>query len=183
MKKFDVKKYRKKYYQKNKKEMDKKSTEYRLKHPEKHKQYSKSYRDRNKEKRKIACLNWTKNNPEKRRKIENKYRKNRWKIDKNFNIKIKLRNRLNFILNKYLKTGKIMSSRKYVINYKKIIEHLKPFPKNLKKFEIDHIRPLCSFNFVNKDGSTNLEEVRNAFLPSNHQWLTAKENMSKGGRI
>ena len=37
-------------------------------------------------------------------------------------------------------------------------------------------------NFVNEDGSTNLEEVKKAWTPKNLQWLTSQENLSKGGK-
>ena len=57
-----------------------------------------------------------------------------------------------------------------------IIEHLKPFPKDLSKFHIDHIKPLCSFDL------TDFEQIKMAFTPENHQWLTIKQNLSKGGR-
>lgn len=76
-----------------------------------------------------------------------------------------------------------MSSKRYGINYQKIIEHLKPFPEDLSKYHIDHIRPLCSFQFINLDGSTNLDEVKKAFSPENHQWLTVQENLRKHAKI
>ena len=69
-----------------------------------------------------------------------------------------------------------MPSKKYGINYKAIIEHLKPFPENISEFHIDHIKPLCSFNLEDP------EEIKIAFAPENHQWLTIQENLSKGGR-
>ena len=69
------------------------------------------------------------------------------------------------------------------MDYRAIIESLKPFPKNLSEYHIDHIRPLCSFNFIKKDGSTNLEEIKKAFAPENHQWLTAEENIEKGSKL
>lgn len=44
---------------------------------------------------------------------------------------------------------------------------------------IVHIKPLSSFKFINKDGTTNFKEIKKAFKPENHQWLLAKENLSK----
>ncbi len=35
-----------------------------------------------------------------------------------------------------------MSSKKYGIPWEKVIEGLKPFPENIKEFEIDYIKPL-----------------------------------------
>ncbi len=75
-----------------------------------------------------------------------------------------------------------MSSKKYGINFKEIVLSLKPFPENIKEYHIDHIKPLCSFTFTNENGSTNLDEIKTAFAPENHQWLTIQENLSKGGR-
>jgi 5-methylcytosine-specific restriction endonuclease McrA len=80
-------------------------------------------------------------------------------------------------MNKYSETGKIMSSSKYGLNWKEIIEHLKPFPVNLKDFEIGHIIPLHTFNL------TDPLEVRKAFAPSNLQWLTREENRKKSGKL
>ena len=123
-------------------------------------------------------------NPETSKKVSNtlkRYHK-RYGKDIQFTITINLRTRFRTALKIYSKTGKILTSRQYGIDYKAIIEHLKPFPEHISKYHIDHIRPLCSFNFINEDGSTNLEEIKIAFAPENHQLLTAFENLSKGGR-
>ena len=74
------------------------------------------------------------------------------------------------------------SASKYGIDYQIIINHLQPFPEDISKYHIDHIKPLVSFTFIKEDGSTDLEEIKKAFAPSNLQWLTAHENISKGGR-
>jgi len=68
-----------------------------------------------------------------------------------------------------------------MVDYEKIIEHLKPFPNNINKYHVDHIKPLCSFSFVGEEGSINLEEIQQAFAPENHQWLLAQDNLRKGG--
>lgn len=99
------------------------------------------------------------------------------KIDTKFRILSNLRTRLCLALKKYSQTGKIASSKKYGIDYKAIIEHLKPFPEDLSKYHIDHIKPLCSFDL------TNPEEIKKAFAPENHQWLTIKDNLMKGGKF
>lgn len=102
------------------------------------------------------------------------------KIKKVLNVQFKLSERLRKRLTKalayYTKTGKLYKSKDYGIDYKKIVEHLKPFPENLSGYHIDHIRPLCSFDL------TNPEEVKKAFAPENHQWLLEFDNKSKGGR-
>jgi len=94
-------------------------------------------------------------------------------------IKTNLSNRLRDSIRKYAKGKKIMNAKEYGINYKKIIEHLKPFPKDIEKYHIDHIKPLASYNFLNKDGTQNLKEIKDAFKPSNHQWLLAPDNLKK----
>lgn len=136
------------------------------------------YRQRNKEKikkrKKISDKKY-KARPEVKAR-NNLRQRNRLNKDKSFNIKMRLRASLHQALRVYTKTGKIMSSKKYGINFKSIIEHLKPFPQDLSKYHVDHIKPLCSFDL------TNPEEVRKSFAPENHQWLTAFENISKGGR-
>jgi len=103
----------------------------------------------------------------------------RWRLqfDKEYAIADRLRRSLNHAMNNYTKTGKIMSSKKYGINWGDIIKSLKPFPENLKEFEIDHTRPLHSFTLENP------EEVKKAFSPSNLQWLKKEENRRKGGKL
>ena len=107
----------------------------------------------------------------------NSNERRRLKEDYNWNILKRLRRNLRHALKRYSKTGKLITSRKYKIDYKAIIEHLKPFPKDIKNYQIDHIIPLSLFNF------DNLKHIEKAFLPSNHQWLTAKQNMEKGNKL
>jgi hypothetical protein len=97
-------------------------------------------------------------------------------------LKERIRKSVRNLFRIYIKTGKIMSSSKYGINYKKIIENLKPFPTDLSKYHVDHKRPLCSFKFVNEDGTQNLEDIKKAFAPDNLQWLTVQENLRKSGK-
>jgi len=126
---------------------------------------------------------WMQNNKERRREWDNNYRKNKRDTSKEYNIKIRLRTLVYGAFKKYTKSGKIYTSNKYGIDYKAIIEHLKPFPTDLSKYQIDHIIPLCSFKFVHIDGSIDLNEIQKAFAPKNHQWLTAEENQKKGAML
>ena len=98
------------------------------------------------------------------------------KNNKNYYIGGLLRRRFNKVLLFYSKTGKIKNSSGYGINYKKIIEYLKPFPKNIKNYQVDHVIPLSWFDFDNP------KEVKWAFAPENHQWLTKEQNLIKGDR-
>lgn len=135
--------------------------------------YDKKYRKDNHEKNKYRLRMWQKENPHKIKKYNS---------NPNVNISNRIRGRLRRALKLYTSQGKIKSTDKYGIDYKAIIEHLTPFPIDKHLYHIDHIRPLCSFNFINNDGSQNLEEIKKAFAPKNHQWLLAEDNISKGGK-
>lgn len=138
----------------------------------------KKYRDNNPEKRKEQNKRYRKNHPGK----DWEYMKNRQATDKNFNVLCKLRHRLYLALNKYSKKGKTRNSDCYGVDYNAIIKHLKPFPEDISKYHVDHIKPLSKFKFINSDGSTNLEEIKKAFAPENHQWLLAEDNLKKSDK-
>jgi len=114
--------------------------------------------------------------PEVRKRIRGR-EKLRLKTDKQYAIANRLRRSLHHALRKYSKTGKVMSSRKYGIDWEEVIDSLKPFPKNLNNFEIDHIIPIHYFDL---NDST---QIKKAFDPKNLQWLTREENRRKGGKI
>ena len=101
----------------------------------------------------------------------------RRKNDMKYAITERLRRSFYHALTKYSKTGKIASSKKYGIEWKEVIESLKPFPEDIKNFEMDHIIPLHTFDL------TNHEEVKQAFSPLNLQWLTREENRKKSGKL
>ena len=105
------------------------------------------------------------------------HEKLRRKMDLNYVLTRKLRTRLWKVLKKYTQSGKINKSQGYGIDYKAIIEHLKPFPENIKEFHIDHIIPLSLFDF------NNSKHIKKAFLPENHQWLTIKQNLEKNNKL
>jgi len=163
--------------EKNKEYMRERSKKYYRENKDKVNEYQKIYR------KKYYQLNKT------RLKQEHKdyYNKNKdeWNRRYNynyhfktaFNINRRLRARVRNAINYYTRTGKTRPSREYGINYKKIIDHLKPFPKDKHLYHIDHIKPLFSFNLNNPD------EVRQAFAPENHQWLLAERNLTKGKMV
>lgn len=134
------------------------------------------YHKTNSRKKSLLRYNKIKNNPDyliRRNKYFKMYDKKRRMDDKNYNISRRLRNLLTNALIKYSMSGKAGESVKYGISYKKIIEHLKPFPEDISKYHIDHIKPLCSFNLEDK------EQIKKAFAPENHRWLLAKDNLKK----
>lgn len=179
------------YYDKNKQKIFDRKKQYSQNNKEKLRIYRQEYYRKNKKKRDLYIKEWVRKNPDKVRgylkkwEINNKEKINKkqriWqnkkkKDDKDFALKCKLRYRLKDIFKIYTKTGKIMPSKKYGINYNKIIEHLKPLPNNLKNYHIHHIKPLHTFNFVNPDGSTNIQAIQEAFKPENHKLVTIEEH-------
>ena len=91
-------------------------------------------------------------------------------------IRSKLRTRLNFAL----RNQKIKNCRtfeKYGLDADAISAALGPCPGDLKDYEIDHIIPLSKFDFSSE------EQIRAAFAPENHQWLTKKQNMEKHTKL
>ncbi|HEA65080.1 MAG TPA: hypothetical protein ENI02_02950 [Candidatus Aminicenantes bacterium] len=140
-----MKKYNKKYYQEHKEEIKKS-------------QDSPEFKKKNR----IRQREWKKNNPEKLKIQRREYKRG--------NLVEHLRNRVYAILKLYTKTGKIMGSRKYGINYKAIINHLRPFPENLSAYHIHHIKPLFTFDF------NDSEEIKKAFAPENHQLMLIEEH-------
>jgi prenyltransferase beta subunit len=160
------------------------------KNPIVYKQYQKEYRIKNHNKllvqkrvyRKINRLKIQKyhkeyifNNLEKTRKRMREYIKNRQVVDTNFALSVKYRRRLWAAISIYLETGKITKSRDKTIDYKKIIEHIGKCPGERKDWNIDHIKPLCSFNLVNP------QELQDAFNYNNIHWVTKEDNLKKIG--
>lgn len=95
-------------------------------------------------------------------------------------IRYRLRQLLYHALERYTKTGKIMSSKKYGISYELIIKRLTPLPfriEDLRNWNIDHIIPLSKFDL------NNPEELKKAFSQENLQWLSAKENRIKYNKV
>ena len=114
-----------------------------------------------------------KNKEEARKRIrvyQNAYRK-RPKI----NIIEKLRCRISFIKRQYPNIKKY-PRKEYGIDYMEIIEHLKPFSEDISLYDIHHMKPLFKFTFINEEGDVNIEEVRKAFAPENHQWILRSEH-------
>ncbi|MDP6600573.1 MAG: hypothetical protein QF798_04005 [Candidatus Woesearchaeota archaeon] len=94
-----------------------------------------------------------------------------------FIIKNRLRRSLHSALIKYTKQGKIPSASRYGLNYEAIIESLKPFPENVKDYDLDHLIPLDFFDLEDN------EEIKKAFNPSNLRWLIRKENQEKSNNL
>ncbi len=159
---------------------------------ERNKKVKKKYQEKNKEKIKIKKRKWNQENKEKirkqhkdyyernreeRRKQIRQYIKKRYEENKKFKMTTTLRNRFHKALKLYSQNGKIMSSKKYGVDYKNIIDHLKPFPKDIQKYEVDHIIPVSWFDL------NNPKELKWAFAPENHQWMLRTENRKKSNKF
>lgn len=156
---------KKKYYSDNKEIIDKKHKMYYFQNKERINQIKRKYYQKNKDY--FIKLGYIR-------------KKEKLKMDPYFKLTEQLRNRVRMAFHHYSKTGKILTAREYGIDYGAIIKYLeksKPDDYTSKKYHIDHIKPLCSF------GLNDLEEVKKAFAPKNHQWLTAEANLKKGNRV
>jgi len=157
----------KEYYKENKDKIK----EYYKENKDKIKEYYKENKDKIKE--------YYKENKDKIKECHKEYRKEKYSSDINFKIKNLLRGRLREAMSLYTKEGKITSSKYMGIHWNLVIKHLiKRMPEDIDKreYHIDHIIPLCKFNLEDPD------EIKVAFAPGNHQWLLAKDNLSKGGK-
>ena len=132
------------------------SKNYRKRHPEWKERHRILAVTRHREKRAEYWKEYGKR-PEVRARIREK-EKLRRKTDMYYAISDRLRRSLRHALTKYSKTGKIMNSKKYGLDWREIIESLKPFPKNLKDYEIDHIIPLRTFNL------NDTKEIKNKII-------------------
>ena len=110
------------------------------------------------------------------KKYKKEYMQKRKQQDTEFAIRERLRTRLRHAIIYYIKNNKYKINKEELVDYKAIIESLKPFPKDISSYHIDHIKPLCSFDL------TKEEQIKEAFAPKNHQWLLAKDNIIKGGK-
>jgi len=88
------------------------------------------------------------------------------------NLEQRIRSRVHKAL-KQQKVPKVVSISGYGIRVSDIASYIGPCPGEREEWHIDHIRPLSSFDL------SVPEQVREAFRPENHQWLTAGQNMRK----
>lgn len=168
---------RKKYYYQNRKSSIEYSKEWYGENKERKKETDKKrYRNKYNEIRFEAKEYYKKNSI--KIKIKNAiYRKNRFIVDQEFRVKLRLRHRLNEAFKRYSKNGKVSNSKDYDINYNDIFNYIGKCPGDLKDYHIDHIIPLCIFNF------DNVDHIKIAFLPENHQWLEKNKNLKKHNSI
>lgn len=88
-------------------------------------------------------------------------------------FKHNLRTRLNESFRRFSRNGKKTSSKKYGVDFQKIIDHIGPCPGPRDQYHVDHIIPISLFDH------DDVEQVLLAWAPKNHQWLTVTENRAK----
>lgn len=169
------KKYSRLFYLKNKKEINTRSKIYRNKNLEKEKLRAKKYYDTHKIEKHLARI--------KRRELRNLTERNRYqkiKFNPSYKLSKNIRTRLYLAVKKNYKRGSAVKDLGCSIDiFKNYLES--KFKKGMtwknwgkNGWHIDHIRPLKSFDLLNK------EEFLQAVNYKNLQPLWAKENMQKG---
>lgn len=171
------KEYYQEYYQKNEKRLKERDKEYYQRNKRRKREYSKNNKERIKMKMKEYRETHKEEIKEYAKEYAKEYYKNKYNDDKQYNIRVRLGSCFNRAKEKYINENKIMISINKNINYRAIIEHLKPFPENIKNYHIDHIIPLSFFDLTNK------EQLKKAWSPINLQWLKCSENIIKSDKI
>lgn len=173
------KEHSKKYHSNHIKECKERDRQGYLKNKKKRLKQGREWRDNNLEKVKKYDKKYRKNNIEYFKELHRSNNKKKYNTIKEFNIVCRLRNRKRIAIVKYIKTGKITKTSNFMgvkLEYKKIIEVLSPIPKNWRDLHIDEKFPYCKVDWDDK------ESIKKCFAPENHQWLTAIENIKKGGK-
>ena len=132
------------------------------------------------EDRKVKNREWRKNNK------DILLFKQRERYKNNFNI------RLRFVIRGYLQrmiTRKQKKTTDYInYSFESLKIHIETLFTpgmswgNYGEWHIDHIRPLCTYKFINDDGSENIEEIKKAMSLTNLQPLWAIDNIKKSGK-
>jgi len=107
----------------------------------------------------------------------NKRRKEKLKNNNYFRLICGLRNHFYTTMKIYSKTGKIMKSKLYGIDYKAGLKHLGNKPDDGNDYHIDHIIPISWFDH------NNPLEIKWCWSPDNLQWLRADINLWKKDRF
>ena len=156
---------------------------YREKNKEKIRIVNKIYREKNKEKIAKRKKIYAKLNRKKINKYKNNWAKNKLKNDINFKIEKRLRNRIYCALFRHKKIKKYESFKKLIgIDKNGLFKYLESkFQKgmtrhNYGKWHIDHIKPCKAFDL------TKPEEQNKCFHYTNLQPLWAYDNLSKGAK-
>ena len=125
----------------------------------------------------LKASQWIKNNREKHNSYKNNYNKKRRTEDDSFRLACNLRSRLRQALlrqvaHKFSKTEELLGIS--FEEFKEYIEFLMTSEITWDNIELDHVRPLSSFNL------TDLEQLKEASHYSNIQPLLKSDNRKKG---
>lgn len=145
------------------------------------KEYGKEWYIKNKESKNLKNKEWYVNNRDK----VNKYRRDRTKSSPDITLKNNIRGQVGkAIKNKNFKTFELLN---YTSEDLKLHLELK-FKEGMtwdnygKLWHIDHIKPVASFNFIKKDGTHNIPQIKKCWALKNLQPLWVSENCSKGAK-
>jgi hypothetical protein len=159
-----------------------KSKQYQAAHPEKHKKRAREWYYKNKDN--IEKKNYVRNKTKRRNKGQAEYIKNRKMKDPVFRITVLIRDRFIKAIRGKSKKGSAVTNLGMSIetllvylNLDCIDKYGEPYSGNERKYHIDHIRPLSSFDL------TQVSQLKIACNWSNLQILTIRENISKGYKI
>ena len=127
----------------------------------------------------IKSSQWITNNYEQYRRRRNNYEKKRRTEDESFRLACNLRSRLHHALlrqvaHKFSKTEELLGIS--YEEFKDYIEFLMTPEMNWKNIDLDHVRPLSSFDL------TDPEQLKEAAHFSNIQPLFKHDNRKKGAR-
>lgn len=152
----------------------------RKENPERFKLVQKRYRDRHKEGRYKACISWRKRNMDKWRAIESRVRAKRLA-----DPKYRLCKRVGQLLRNSLGSAKAGRSWADLVDftYEQLCDHLRAqFTEGMTwdllisgAIQIDHIRPVASFNYTSPDDP----QFKECWALSNLRPMWAPENSSK----
>lgn len=182
----DNKEYYKKYRLDNKEYHKQYNKQWRLDNKEYRKQYNKQWHLDNKERKNKYSKQWRLDNREYNKEYHKQYKKQRKKKDPNYKMSFKCRQ----FIYRCLKSTKTkhtfdilgytpeMLKQRLEINFKSDMN----WDNHGTLWHIDHIKPLCKFNFVLPDGTPDYEQIRLANSLANLKPLYIQENLSKGGR-
>jgi hypothetical protein len=171
------------YYQNNKDSIKVKSKESYQNNKDVHYKRNKEWKAANKDKVSASDARYYTKNKESRIEYISRYKRDRRKIDPQFDMVCRLRGRLSVIMRQY-QAKKIISSVKdlgctipeFMIYLESLFTTGMTWD-NRSEWHIDHIRPLSSFNLLDP------EEAKKACHYTNLQPLWAIDNLKKGDKL
>lgn len=150
---------RRKYYQNNKEQVKKSSR----------KDYQK-----NKDARRTKQKEYAKRTKPQRNKYVKTWNKEKYKNDDRYRLISLVRSRLQSAFKEYSKNGKVNTCNEYGIDFEAIYKYVGVRPGSGKDWHLDHIIPICKFDFDNP------EHVKLSHVPENMRWFPGRLNESKG---